>query len=461
MLKRSILSLFVFLTFATQVATAQPPGIRRWTGGTANSQIQGFSQGDPLVLTWSFTPDGTAFNNGDSSNLLSFLDGIYNGGIVDYQPVFQSAIGRWAEVSGLTIEFEPNDDGVIFATFAVGDLDVRGDIRFAGRVVDGNNGVLAFATFPTAGDIVLDTGDFNFYGNLGGNSLRVRNVVAHEFGHALGFYSVAGHVVSSDSRQLLEPTIDLSFDGPQYHDILSVQRGYGDIFETGVGNDSANVATELGLLMDGESVVLGESAHRRGTSLLFTANPSGLEIQPNETDFISIDDQTDTDVYSFTVMDDGNAFIVLDTLGETYSAGGQNQNNQIDFDTSERVDLTLELLGTDGQTVLATSNSGGFGDDELLDVEIESGTYFVRITGVNNPDATTLDTQFYGLAVSFEETELLLGDINMDGGISFADIAAFISLLATGEFLLEADINQDGMVSFADIGPFVSILSGG
>ena len=463
MLKRSIFPLLVFLMFTTQVAIAQPPGIRRWSGNTANRQSQGFNQGDPLVLTWSIAPDRTTLTNGTGSDLVSFLDGIYGGGFDDYQPILQSAIGRWGELSGLTLEFEPNDDGRRFSSRffrASGSLGVRGDIRFGGRLIDGDGGVLAFASFPTDGDVTVDTDD-NFYSNLSNNSLRLRNVIAHEFGHALGFFSVAGHVVSSDTRQLLEPSIDLSFDGPQYHDILSVQRGYGDILETGLGNDTASTATELGVLLSGDSVVLGEAAHRTGTSALFTAKPTRLFIQPDEVDFISIDDQTDRDVFSFTVVEAGSVSVVLDTLGESYMAGGQDQDDQILFDTSKRVNLTLELLATDGQTVLATSDSGDFGDDEILSsVELDAGTYFVRISGVDNPDRISLDTQFYGLSVAFEvfEPVTILGDVNLDGEVDFLDVGPFISIFATRDFQAEADINQDGQVDFLDVGPFITIF---
>ena len=106
---------------------------------------------------------------------------------------------------------------------------------------------------------------------------------------------------------------------------------------------------------------------------------------------------------------------MLDTLGETYQIAGQVTGgiteaaedldvvDQVDFNTLERVDLILELLDTDGETVLATSNLGGLGDDEFLSsIELAEGTYFVRISGVNNTDTITLDTQFYGLSVAVQ-----------------------------------------------------------
>ena len=54
----------------------------------------------------------------------------------------------------------------------------------------------------------------------------------------------------------------------------------------------------------------------------------------------------------------------------------------------------------------------------------------------------------------------VLGDCNLDGAVTFSDIAPFIAHLSSGTFLEEADCNQDDAVTFADIGPFISILGG-
>ena len=54
---------------------------------------------------------------------------------------------------------------------------------------------------------------------------------------------------------------------------------------------------------------------------------------------------------------------------------------------------------------------------------------------------------------------VLLGDVNLSGNVSFADIGPFITLLGqTDAFQAEADTNEDGFVTFGDIGPFITIL---
>jgi hypothetical protein len=55
--------------------------------------------------------------------------------------------------------------------------------------------------------------------------------------------------------------------------------------------------------------------------------------------------------------------------------------------------------------------------------------------------------------------QFLLGDVNLDGVVSFLDIAPFIGLLTSNSFQLEADIDGNGVVSFLDIAPFIGLLS--
>ena len=55
--------------------------------------------------------------------------------------------------------------------------------------------------------------------------------------------------------------------------------------------------------------------------------------------------------------------------------------------------------------------------------------------------------------------DFLLGDVNQDTVVDFADIPPFISILQAGSFLDEADCNRDAVVDFADISFFIDLLS--
>ncbi len=400
----------VFVCFAiVQVATAQPPAIdgSRWTtaGGVALTQPQGTGQGAPMRLTWGFAREGTtipSFGAGSigPSNLISRLDTIYHGGPGPggsdltqraWFPLFNSVFQRWSALSGLDYTYEANDDGVAFAntnsSTTRGLLGTRADVRIGGRPIDGNSGILAFNFFPNVGDMVIDTND-NFYTNVSNNSIRLRNVVSHEHGHGVGM----AHLDSSNGAFLMEPFYDGSFDGPQHHDILVAHRAYGDVLEKSngfLGNDTAALANSLGTLNSGSPISLGNGART-------------LAVSPTETDFLSIDGSNDLDFFRFTVNAPGTLNVLLESLGFTYQAGPQN-GTQVAFNTRQRADLDLALLAGDGTTVLAFSNNTGLGGNESIsNFNITTaGNFFIRIRGVANPDASTLDSQFYGLTMNF------------------------------------------------------------
>ncbi len=383
----------------------------RWSVTATNGG--GLTQGDPTTITWSIVPDGTPISgfNGEAaapSNLVSFLGSIYGVTTADanltdepWFGLFQSYLNRWSALSGMTYVFEPNDDGVAISSFAnVGLLGVRGDIRISGHNIDGNSNILAYNFFPNGGDMVIDTGDANFYGNTANNSRALRNVLAHENGHGLGLDHVCP-VVSGANGRLMEPFINLSIDGPQFDDILAMQRGYGDVLEKNGGNNTAPTATPLGALLGGQTIVRG-------------ADAVDIQVAPAEVDFVSIDDNSDVDYFSFTIGSGMGANIDLTPLGATYLSGPQNANGSCSsgtsFNASRQSDLTLQLIGTDGSTVLKTSNTGGLGAAESISSGLlTAGTYYVRVAGSANA------AQMYRLSIAGEQTTGVT-IIETDGG---------------------------------------------
>jgi hypothetical protein len=194
----------------------------------------------------------------------------------------------------------------------------------------------------------------------------------------------------------MEPFISTAYDGPQHHDILVAHRGYGDVNEKSnnqQGNDVANLATDLGTVFSGSPETIGEDART-------------FEVAANATDFVSIDDESDIDFYSFTVDGTAIADITLEALGHTYDIGPQTPNGQQPqtgpFSTLVRSDLALTLFDTDGTTELGSSDLAGFGGIEsLTGINLSAGTYFVRISGDDSEAGNiAIDTQFYSLGIS-------------------------------------------------------------
>ena len=61
--------------------------------------------------------------------------------------------------------------------------------------------------------------------------------------------------------------------------------------------------------------------------------------------------------------------------------------------------------------------------------------------------------------VEIPASEILVGDINLNGVVDFFDISPFIELLSNGEFQAEGDFDGDGVVGFLDISGFIAALS--
>ena len=90
--------------------------------------------------------------------------------------------------------------------------------------------------------------------------------------------------------------------------------------------------------------------------------------------------------------------------------------------------------------------------------------YAPNETDVNDQDRAFLIEKSINVSLEnnvFHEEliPVLLGDVNLDGDVTFADIPSFISVLRSGIFQAEADIDGNGLVNFLDIGPFIEILS--
>ena len=415
----------------------------RWS--TTATDGGGLNLGDPTTITWSLVPDGTsvpavANSNQDApSDLIAAFDFAFGSGPggndLTQRPwftYFEQAFDRWGELSGLSYAYEPNDDGV--DNFgARGILGVRGDVRIGGSNQDGPNRVLAFNAFPNGGDMSLDTGDLANFSQPANNFRFLRNTLMHEHGHGIGI----SHIESDNARFLMEPFIDEIFDGPQLDDIRAAHRGYGDIFEkanNGAGNDVIGNAIDLGVSATGSPIVIG-------------TNGSRTRVLPTQVDFVSIDQNTDTDFWAFTVDNPGTLDVELMPQGATFLQGAQNEQ-QSSFNTVTTSDLTLALFDS-SQNLVMTANNTGAGSIEAINAfDIQSaGEYYVRITGTAN------NVQLYQLSVDFEDAMPAVDiDFDDDGLVDCADIDALVADIAAGNNSPEFDLSGDSLVDGADLG---------
>ncbi len=371
----------------------------RWTVTATNGG--GLGQGDPTTITWSYLADGTQIGGfagepASPSNLFAWLNSIY-GNFNTWHAIFVQVFDRWGELTGNTYVYEPNDSGSFPG--APGLLGVRGDVRIGAHFIDGNSGILAYNFFPNTGDMVIDGFD-SFYNDTSNNSLKLRNVLAHEHGHGMGL----SHVCPVNQTKLMEPFVSTMFDGPQFDDILGAQRHYGDFFEH---NDTSGTSTGLGF---------------------FASGTGGFE---NE---LSVDDNSDGNYYSFSTDGSDASVTIAPPNVAPYPQGPQNQTTGAcnlptpPFDPTNIHDLGVDLIDTDGTTVLATANSAPAGGTEnLVSIPLPSGNgpYFIRVFGdpTNNIQPYELTLTTGGGVPCTQQTGPQSGRWNLPSGLTSGTVS--------------------------------------
>jgi hypothetical protein len=343
----------------------------RWTS-TALGNV-GF-RGDPMTLTWSLVPDATPIPDRQASSLVALMDaefGVGSGGANltarPWFPLVNAAFARWSELGGLNFAYEPNDDGSpVLASGGV--QGVRGDVRLAGTLADGPGGVFASSHYPNTGDIILDVEESFRFGNPDQNYIRLRNVLMHEIGHALGLE----HIVSSDAKFLMETSLDVSFDGPQIDEVRGLHYLYGDHLERsaqGSRNDSPATAVPLGVLQPGESFALGIDA---GDNSM---------VASSQVDFLSISNRDDIDYFRFETAGPALLSVQLTPRGGT-SRQSEVGGSEILVDARASSDLSLMLLDASGMPLIsANDNSRGEGEEIVSFSLATSGGYLLRVSG--------------------------------------------------------------------------------
>lgn len=364
----------------------------RWSR-TAVNGFSSNSQGEPVTLTWGFLPDGVVIPGGNQgsgepssgSDLIAWLNSNWGthptSADIEQQPwfpLFADTFARWSELAGVRYVYEPNDDRAGFPS-SRGVAGTRPDIRIGGHRIDGNANTLAYNYFPNTGDMVIDTDD-SFLESKSQNSINLRNTVAHEHGHGLGLE----HVCPVNRTKLMEPNLTSTFDGPQFDDIYSANRLYGDHLEDVDGdaavddNDGSARATDLGLL------ALGTNTY---------AN-------------LSIDDNSDRDYFKYELPGPDVTYTVTVTpQGPTYNEGAQNSDNSCSagssFASASVHDLAIQLRRANRSTVFMSIDQNGTGQPEsAADVTPPDGAgpYWMRVT----PESSSNSAQLYTLA--FEVT---------------------------------------------------------
>jgi len=426
----------------------------RWEGSSLSSPP--LEKGDSLRLSWGFVADGVMVpdlqDNLAPSDFIAVLNSIYGSDPTSTAPqdqpwfrFFQDTFDRWETLTGIQYIYEPNDDGATFPTTG-GARGVRPDIRISGTALDGPSMVLAFNMFPPeGGDMIFDTTEVALIGDTTGDSLILRNIIAHEHGHGLGLL----HVCPLDETKLMEPLLATAFDGPQVDDVFSAHRLYGDRLEDANSdfqsdnNDTLGRATNLGLI----------------NTSLFLAN-------------LSVDGNSDfSDYYGFTIVPGVAPTVTVTPVGNTYLEGGQlslDPNSSPDdptfftdciqdtsmpfvaddqisqIDTAIISNLSFQIFGENGTLLFSQEGNPEGVPETASNIALPNGAgpYFLRVFGSQAGENQLYDLQIstaapviaqvsVGDTVASEASGTLEFPLNLDGPTS-SDVTVGYRLVGEG-----------------------------
>ncbi|MBS0195933.1 MAG: matrixin family metalloprotease [Planctomycetes bacterium] len=330
-------------------------------------------QGDAIMLTWSFVPDGTivgddnAVGGAGASEIFSRMDSKF--GAANRQvwiSKIQQCFDRWSALTGVTyvrIRYNGNewDDGAAWGN--VGSA-TRGDVRIGMKAIDSTGNILAYNYYPAdGGDMVLDR--WESWQSSTNNYRYLRNVVMHEHGHGLGLAHVCPRGTDASTWKIMEPILNTSFDGPQQDDIRGVQFYYGDPYEM---NNSVDTATNIGALTAGTALTMGDA-------------PAPT---PPNSSVLAVEGALKTDYFKFTLDRPRLVDISVNPVGTSYLAGTQIGNCTTDpyptVDALGALNLAFDVRNDTNTAVYRVVNAAAPGLTEATTgLLLPAGTNVLRV----------------------------------------------------------------------------------
>jgi hypothetical protein len=466
-----------------------------WDGSGAAVTDQ-IGRGRPIeLLTYSFPNDGVVWGPGGQLNRLSAdltgrlmevmcedetLAPIPGPGVAYGREVFRQAMANWQRACAVRY-MEVCDDDTPWNPDPPPGPGTHGDIRFGSYAQGEGAGILAINYYPEAGgDMALNSSYFVEPCDVGAppyfsasNGYRfLRNTIAHEHGHGLGFR----HVVPCNQTKLMEPFQSTVYDTIQIDEKRGAQHNYGDRFAgrrnpvTGAleGNQTQATAQDLGerwvispgnppsdprypstgvnfkqsIPLDRLDAAMGFVPHSAVERDLSTNGP--VCISPL-CDGTLVENPSGQDWFTFELENAQRVVITADPTGGLYLNGEQTGSDTAPcagptFQVPAEVtgNLNVELYDAMGAAPILVANSAGAGVTEVLNAgTIEAGRYWVRVYdsgGSGTMPAPGQPTQLYDLEVRLGQntpttSELKFPPLAVAGVDKYVPVGQFVQFI--------------------------------
>ena len=251
---------------------------------------------------------------------------------------------------------------------------------------------------------------------------------------------------------LLDAITDVIPGGPSVFVSTLINAGFtqgarGDIFQLGAAGDSFTLS---GFTLQASAAATFAEGNTF-TIALYTGDPGSVFAPMASPETVENVTPEFLDANSGLTLIHQEDFLGTDATGDAPD-GQVDVRNFVTFELSDPV-----VPGGEDITVFVFTN---FAFAQLEGNDNGGGRLQLRETTTALAGSGRRDLRFSVSGVVADD--VIKGDVNMDGEVTFLDISPFIMALSLPDAApAEADCNCDGNVNFLDISVFINILAGG
>ncbi len=342
------------------------------TVGRDGSRIENGITFGASQLKWT-RPDGKSDGRGATVVTYAFdndfrIDGVSTSRAKE---LFEEALQIWADYAPIDFQ-EEKDPGT----------GNQVDIYVQSEEIDGRSGTLAFAYFPSVGDITFDTGEL-------WNDIMFLETTVHELGHSLGLDHEDGRDADGNNIAIMNSVLGNQFKNKPAALLQDDINGISSLYGKGEGSVTRLDGTLVSTKDTSEPSVVEDNSSRVLPAVNLVTNGSfeDVPVKVGESEVYKTVKgwstisgagfQVDRRPDSGGEAAEGTAWVELDAFGQNATIGqnidtvtGQTYNVSVDFSNGGRPESTTSIqVFWEGKQV-DTLSGGGKGEWRRFDYEL-------------------------------------------------------------------------------------------